>query len=68
MVFDMQRPSVYRALLAVVLGAGIWLALRQPQKRAAGLAAWFALIVAPGLWAAWRLSANVGDRHGFPPV
>ena len=65
MVFDMQRPSVYRALLAVVLGAGIWLALRQPQKRAAGLAAWFALIVAPGLWAAWRLSANVGIGMDF---
>src|SRR5580693_7912833 len=32
MVFEMQKPAVYRALLAVVLGAGIWLAWRQTQR------------------------------------
>src|ERR1035437_7613310 len=49
-VFEVQNPEVYRALLAVALGAGVWLALRESQQSPGSLAAWFAVAIAPGLW------------------
>jgi PAS domain S-box-containing protein len=58
MVFEVQNPQVYRALLAIVLGAGVWLALRESQQSAGSMAAWFGVALAPGLWAAWRASTN----------
>src|ERR1039458_8019102 len=42
MVFEVRNPAVYRALLAVALGAGVWLALRESQQSPGSLAAWFA--------------------------
>jgi PAS domain S-box-containing protein len=65
MVCNVQSPALYRALLAVVLAAGVWHALLQPQRTAGSLAAWFAVAIAPGLWAAWRASANVGFGMDF---
>ena len=65
MVGNVQNPAVYRALLAVVLAAAVWHALLQPQQTAGSLAAWFAVAVAPGLWAAWRTSTNVGFGMDF---
>ncbi|HXM41154.1 MAG TPA: ATP-binding protein [Bryobacteraceae bacterium] len=65
MVFEVQNPEVYRALLAVALGAGVWLAMRQAKQSARSMAAWFAVAVAPGLWAAWRASANVETGIDF---
>jgi PAS domain S-box-containing protein len=59
MTFQVQNPAVYRALLAVALGAGVWLALRQSQQSPGSLAAWFTVALAPGLWAAWRASTHV---------
>src|SRR5580658_779117 len=59
MVFEVQNPAVYRALLGVALGAGVYLALRESRQSAGSLAAWFAVAVAPGLWAAWRASTHV---------
>src|ERR1035441_10753746 len=32
MVFEVQNPEVYRALLGVALGAGVWLALRHSRQ------------------------------------
>ena len=58
MVFEVQNPAVYRTLLAVVLGAGVWLALRQSQQSAGSLAAWFAVALTPGVWVAWRASTH----------
>jgi PAS domain S-box-containing protein len=65
MVFEVQNPEVYRALLAVVLGAGVWLAVHRTKQSAAALIAWFALAIAPGLWAAWRASTNVETGMDF---
>jgi hypothetical protein len=65
MVFEVQNPEVYRALLAVVLGALAWLAVRRTQQSAGALAAWFALVIAPGLWAVWRASTNVETGMDF---
>jgi len=58
MVFEVQNPAVYRALLAVALAAGVWLALRHSQQSPASLAAWFAVALVPGLWAAWSASTH----------
>jgi PAS domain S-box-containing protein len=65
MVCEVQNPAVYRALLAVALGAGVWLAVRQSQQSAGSLAAWFAVAIVPGLWAAWRASTNVESGMDF---
>jgi PAS domain S-box-containing protein len=62
MVFNVPYPLVYRALLALALGSGVWLAGRHSQQLRGGIfkiAAWFAVAVAPGLWAAWRVSTQV---------
>src|SRR5208283_827626 len=34
MVCNVQNPAVYRALMAIVLGAGLWHAVIQPQQTA----------------------------------
>ena len=65
LVLNVQNPPLYHALLAVVLGAAVWLELLQPEKTAVSLAAWFALVIAPGLWAASRISANPGIGMDF---
>jgi PAS domain S-box-containing protein len=65
MVFEVQNPEVYRALLAVALGAGVWLAVRQSKQSPGSLAAWFAVAIAPGLWAAWRVSTHVETGIDF---
>jgi len=59
MVFGVQNPAVYRALLAGVLGGGVWIAWLQPKKTAASVAAWLAVALAPGLWAAWIAPTHV---------
>jgi PAS domain S-box-containing protein len=59
MVFEVKNPEVYRALLAVELGAGVWLTLRQSKQSAGSMAIWSAAALAPGLWAVWRASTHV---------
>jgi PAS domain S-box-containing protein len=65
MLFGVQSPAAYRALLGVALGAGVWLTVRYSRQSAGSLAAWFAVAVAPGLWAAWQASTNVGYGMDF---
>src|ERR1022692_2336464 len=65
MVFEVHNPEVYRALLAVAMGAGLWLTLRRMRQTPGSLAAWFLVAVAPGLWAAWRASTNVESGMDF---
>ncbi|HTT65746.1 MAG TPA: ATP-binding protein [Bryobacteraceae bacterium] len=59
MVFEVRNALLYRALLAIAIGAGMWLALRRAKMPAAGVAGWLTAAVAPGLWAAWRVSGHV---------
>jgi PAS domain S-box-containing protein len=58
MVLEVQNPQVYRALLAIALGSGISLAVRQSKLSPGSIAAWFAVAVAPGIWAGWRASGH----------
>ena len=48
MVFGVQNPVVYRALLALALGTGAWLALRESRQTAGSLAAWLTVAIMPG--------------------
>src|ERR1700691_5409942 len=54
MVFEVQNPEVYRALLAVALGAGVWLAMRQAKQSARSMAALVSVSGAAGLGGASR--------------
>jgi PAS domain S-box-containing protein len=65
MICEVRNPEVYRVLLAVALGAGVWLAVRESKQSAGSMAAWFAVTVAPGLWAVWRASTNVETGMDF---
>jgi PAS domain S-box-containing protein len=65
MVCGVQNPAGYRALLAVALGAGVWLALRESQQSRGRLAVWLALAVVPGIWAAWRAAIDVASGMDF---
>jgi PAS domain S-box-containing protein len=56
MIFEVQSPLVYRALLAVTLCAGASMAVRQSRPSKGSLAIWFAVAIVPGIWAAWRAS------------
>jgi PAS domain S-box-containing protein len=65
MVFGVQNPAVYRALLAIALAAGVWLTLRESQQSPCRLAVCLALAVLPGLWAAWRAAVAVQSGMDF---
>ena len=65
MVLEVSNPLVYQALLLAVLAAGVWLALWQPKKTFASLAAWSVLAIAPGLWAVWRASTHIETGMDF---
>ena len=65
MVFGVQNPAVYRALLAIALAAGVWLTLRESQQPRGRLAVWLALAVVPGIWAAWRAAIDVQSGMDF---
>ncbi len=49
----------------MVLGGCVWLALRQAKRTLLSVAAWIALAVLPGLWAALRISAHVESGIDF---
>jgi PAS domain S-box-containing protein len=65
MVFEVQNTEVYRALLGIALGAGVWLAMRQSKQSAGSMAAWSAVALAPGVWAAWRASTHIETGIDF---
>ncbi len=65
MVYEVQNPVFYRALLGTVLAGGIWLAWRQPNKSAASVISWSLLGIAPALFAVWRVSSHIESGIDF---
>ncbi|HLY20185.1 MAG TPA: ATP-binding protein [Bryobacteraceae bacterium] len=54
MVFEVQNPAIYRAIVAVELGASLWFALREYQQATGTLLVWLLTAVVPGVWAMSR--------------
>lgn len=65
MVFGVERPAVYRALLVAALSAGLWIELRHSRQSAGSLTAWFLAAVVPGAWALSRISTHVDSGIDF---
>ncbi|HVN05053.1 MAG TPA: ATP-binding protein [Bryobacteraceae bacterium] len=65
MVFEVQNPLLYRALLATSLSAGLTAALRRTKRRAGTVIAWTAAGLLPGLWALQRTPTNVESGIDF---
>jgi PAS domain S-box-containing protein len=59
MVFEVSDTAVYRVLLALPIGTGVFLTVRQSRRPAANRAIWLAVILGPALFVAWRLSSHV---------
>ena len=59
MVFNVAGPWPYRAMLAVLLGAGLWLALTHGRHSTITSALWFAVAVVPGCLMLWYVAARV---------
>jgi PAS domain S-box-containing protein len=59
MVYDIQTPAVYRALLLIELGTGTWLTMRRPERIPARLLPWLVTGLLPGVWAYFRVSTHV---------
>ena len=56
MTFEVRDPSVYRALLAIVIGSGSALALMRLERPTAKVCFCTFLGALPGMWAIWQAS------------
>jgi signal transduction histidine kinase/DNA-binding response OmpR family regulator len=59
MVAGIANPWPYRAMLATLLAAGVWLALTHGRHAAFTTALWAAAGVVPGCWLLWYVGVRV---------
>jgi signal transduction histidine kinase/DNA-binding response OmpR family regulator len=59
MVLNIAGPWPYRGMLALLLGAGVWLALVYSRHSAATTALWLAAAAVPGCWLLWYVAIRV---------
>ena len=65
MVLSIPAPWPYRAMLAILLAAGVWLALVHCRHSVGTSALWFAAAIVPGCWLLWYVSAHVDYGMDF---
>jgi signal transduction histidine kinase/DNA-binding response OmpR family regulator len=65
MVFNIAGPWPYRGMLALLLGAAVWLALVYSRHSAATKALWLAAAVVPGCWLLWYVAIRVDYGMDF---
>src|SRR5579863_4843721 len=58
-VLNISDPWPYHAMLAVLIGAGVWLALTHCRHSISTSALWVALAVVPGCWLLWYVATRV---------
>jgi signal transduction histidine kinase len=65
MVVNIAGPWPYRGMLALLLAAGVWLALTHCRHSAFTTVLWFAAAVAPGCWLLWYVGARADYGMDF---
>jgi signal transduction histidine kinase/DNA-binding response OmpR family regulator len=65
MVFNIANPWPYRGMLAVLLAAGVWLALTHCRHSLLTAALWMVAAVVPGFWLLWYVATRVDYGMDF---
>jgi signal transduction histidine kinase/DNA-binding response OmpR family regulator len=65
MVANIGNPWPYRAMLVVLLGSGIWLALTHCRHSTFTTAVWIATAVVPGCWLLWYVATRIDYGMDF---
>jgi len=65
MVCNIAGPWAYRGMLALLLGAGVWLTLVHCRHSATTTALWLAAAAVPGCWLLWYVAIRVDYGMDF---
>jgi signal transduction histidine kinase/DNA-binding response OmpR family regulator len=65
MIANITNPWPYRGMLAVLLAAGVWLAVTHGRHSALTTAIWIAFGIAPGCWLLWYTGVRVDYGMDF---